>query len=723
MNRKKIVLGVEGMTCASCALSNENALLKAPGVLSANVNFASKKALVEYDADVLDKSRLVKIIQENGYLVSEKGVSSSEEKRGFQWRAVFREKFFLSGMLTLFLVFNLLAGWKTGWEIESVDLVVFLNLFLAAGAVFFFGFQFHRKAFSLIKKFQFNMDSLVSLGSLAAFGYSFWAVFFQKTGYLETGPTIITLILLGKYLEKLSVEKTRQTMSQLMEMGANVALRIKNGKEEPVAIAEIKVGDILLVKPGEKIPLDGEVIEGETSVDESTLSGEAWPVEKQLGSQVFGATLNEHGVIKIKVNRTGEKTVLAQIIRAVEEAQSSKAPIQKLADKIAGIFVPVVMIISFFTFLGWLFFSGNLSSAVLNAVAVLVVACPCALGLATPTAVMAGTGNGAKKGILFKSGESFQRAKDISLVIFDKTGTLTKGQPKVLKVVPNLMHNFPQEKLLQMAASLAQNSNHPLSRAVAVQAETEGLSLLRTEKVKEIKGKGVVAFWPENNSEIALGNRKLAEDQGVSLTSWKDWQKDQGEGTLLFVIWKNNLVGYLVLADEIRQEAKSTVEKLFRMNLEVAIISGDNQRAVSSVAKKLGIEKFWAELLPQEKSEKIKELQAQGQRVVFVGDGINDAASLIQADLGIAMGGAADIAREAGQVTLVWNNLEKVIQAIQISQRTFHLIRQNLFWAFLYNSLSIPLAALGFLSPVVAAGAMSFSSISVVLNSLRMYRK
>lgn len=722
MNKRRIVLEIEGMTCASCALSNENLLSKTLGVLSVNVSFASKKALVEFDGDVLTESQLVSAVEKNGYAVSSEKRAIVDEKKFF-WKDVLREKFFFSGVLTLLLVFNILLKWKSGWEIARIDLVIYLNLLLAFWVVFVFGFQFHQKTFHLIKKFQFNMDSLVSLGTLAAFGFSLWAIFSQRMGYLETGPTIISLILLGKYWENLSIKKTRKTMRQLMELGVNKAVRIQNGKETEVDIAKIQMGDVLLIKPGEKIPLDGEVLEGETSVDESSLSGESWPVEKKVGDQVFGATLNEYGVMKIKVNKTGENTVLAQIIQAVEEAQSSKAPIQKLADKIAGIFVPVVMIVSLVTFLGWFFLSDNLSFAVLNAVAVLVIACPCALGLATPTAVMAGTGNGAKRGILFKNGESFQRAKDVSLVIFDKTGTLTKGQPKVLKIVSNALYNFPQKKLLQLAASLAQNSNHPLSRAVTVHAETKGAVLFRMEKIKEIKGKGMRAFWPENNSEIALGNRKLAEDLGIDFTLWEDWEKDENEGTLLFVLWGEKMVGYLVLADEIREEAKSTIEKLFRMNLQVAIISGDNQKTVSAVAKKLGIEKFWAELLPQEKSGKIKELQKQGSRIVFVGDGINDASSLIQADLGIAMGGAADIAREAGQVSLVWNNLEKVFETIQISQKTFRLIRQNLFWAFFYNGVAIPLAALGFLSPIIAAGAMSFSSISVILNSLRMYRE
>jgi len=504
-----------------------------------------------------------------------------------------------------------------------------------------------------------------------------------------------------------------------------------------MGVDEVKIGDVILVKPSEKIPLDGEVIEGESNVDESMLTGESMPVEKGRGSKVYGATINEDGAVKIRVTQTGEGTVLSQIIKTVEEAQGSKAPIQKLADQISGIFVPVVISIAMLTFLGWYFIAGNFSIALINAVAVLVIACPCALGLATPTAIMVGTGKGAKNGILFKNGESFERAKNITMAVFDKTGTLTKGTPLVNSVVVNPESDFPpagnashsdagrEEKIVKIAASIAKNSEHPLSKAVEKYAREKNIQLANFGNFKEIKGKGITAVCEEHQKQVMLGNKKILEDNNIS-TQWADQilnDEKLGVGTRLFVAHGGKVVGAIIVADAARDEAKKVVADLKKTGLKVAMITGDNQKTAEAMAKKLGVENVLAEVLPSQKSAEIKRLQKQGEKVVFVGDGINDAPSLVQADLGIAMGSATDIAKEAGQIILMQNNLEKVTEAIRTSKQTFGAIKQNLFWAFIYNVIAIPLAISGVLSPIIAAGAMSFSSISVVLNSLRIYRK
>jgi Cu+-exporting ATPase len=734
---KKIILKVTGMTCASCALNNEKALIKAPGILKANVNFASKKALVEYDADILNEEQVKKIIVDNGYNIEEdashemqaheSGHDHDKEDIRKNWQA-----FLWSAILTAPLLLEMVYKLRTGVMVLGLDLMMYIHLALATAVVFFFGARFHRMAWKQAKHFSANMDTLVSMGTLVAYFFSLWLLIekllwnIEKEGYFEAAAIIVTLILLGKYFEAKSTGQAGEAMKKLMELGAKKARVIINDQERELDISEIKIGDIILVKPSEKIPLDGEVIEGQSNVDESMLTGESMPVEKKVGSKVFGATLNEDGILKIRVMQTGEGTVLAQIIKTVEEAQGSKAPIQKLADKISGIFVPAIIGIALVTFLSWYLATQNISLAIVNAVAVLVIACPCALGLATPTAIMVGTGKGAKNGILFKSGESFERAKEISMVVFDKTGTLTKGMPEVIKIVSNPAFTFTEEKILKVAARIAINSEHPLSTAVVKYAQNKKLEIIGFNKFKEIRGMGLTAICEEHNSEIMLGNKKLLEENNLD-TIWAQKildSSDLGIGTRLFVVHHGQgVIGSIIVADEARDESKQVIASLKKLRLKVAMISGDNQNTAQAMAKELGIEKVLAEVLPSGKAAEIKKLQAQGEKIVFVGDGINDAPSLVQADLGIAMGSATDIAKEAGQIILMQNNLEKVVEAIQLSKTTFRTIQQNLFWAFFYNVIAIPLAVSGVLSPAIAAAAMSFSSVSVVMNSLRIYRK
>ncbi len=804
MSTRQLKLTITGMTCASCAVNNEKALLKTKGILSANVNFATKKAMVEYDDEILTEEGVIRVIRENGYNIEEitnsklqitnkiqnsnpkfqndthahhamrqkkspqplfiKGGNNGEHTHGEEdikktWRT-----FLWSAILSLPLLLEMIYKFRTGIMISGIDLIMYVHVILATAVVFYFGWRFHKMALRQARHFGANMDTLVSMGTAAAYFYSLYLVADKlisggemKDGYFEVAAIIITLILLGKYFEAKSTGQAGEAMRKLMELGAKKARILIGGEEREIDTGEVKVGDTLLIKPSEKIPLDGEVIKGESSVNEAMLTGESMPVEKKAGAKVFGATINQNGVLKIKVMQTGEGTVLAQIIRTVEEAQGSKAPIQKLVDKISGVFAPVVIVISIFTFAGWMLATKNFSGSLINAIAVLVIACPCALGLATPTAIMVGTGKGAKNGVLFKSGESFERAKNITMAIFDKTGTLTKGEPRVQKVLMSPLHKGDEgglkssqpplykggeDSILKIAGSLAKNSEHPLSKAVALYVKEKNIKLEQLDNFsarggpawswKEVEGKGVMATvksplppFAKGGVMAALGNKKLLEENNIE-TKWVDEilaDENLGVGTWLFVAEDKNVIGAILVSDQIREETKKVVGEIKKMGLKVGMITGDNKKTAEAVARQLCIEKVLAEVLPSAKAEEIKKFQKADEKIVFVGDGINDAPSLVQADLGIAMGSATDIAKEAGQIILMQSNLEKVVEAIKTSRLTFKTIKQNLFWAFFYNVVAIPLAVAGVLSPIIAAAAMSFSSVSVVLNSLRIYKK
>jgi P-type Cu+ transporter len=731
MNRKKITINILGMTCASCALSNEKELLKAEGILDATVNFATKKAYVEYDTDKLDEEEVKKIIVANGYQIAADDPSEEEkESVGHHHGGEEARKnwwvFLGAAIFSLPLATEMLFSFETGRIFFGADYIIWLNIFLATVVVFFFGWRFHRMAWMQARKMRTNMDTLVSLGSLTAYFFSLWAVSRHMESYFETSALIITFILLGKYFEARSTSRAGEAMRKLLELGAKKARIIRaDGSEQEVNIAEVSVGEIILVKPGEKIPLDGEVVDGNSNVDESMLTGESMPVEKSAGSIVFGATMNQDGILKIKITQTGSQTVLAQIVKVIEEAQAGKAPIQRLADRISGIFVPAVIFFAIVTFLGWYFFSRNLSLALVDAVSVLVIACPCALGLATPAAIMVGSGRGAKNGILFKSGESFEQARDITMVVFDKTGTLTEGKPEVVSSIMYNVSSIEKEKLFEIAASLAQYSEHPLSKAVTEYARKNNIKNFEVDDIKEERGKGLSGTVKGLSTKIFLGNKKLLEEKNLN-TSWAKKilsREEEAAGTVLFVARGGEVIGAITLADELKKEAPEVLGKIKKMGLKIAMITGDNQKTADAIAEKLGIEKVLAEVLPQEKSEEIKRLQQAGEKIIFVGDGINDAPSLVQADLGIAVGSAADIAKEAGQVILLENNLKKVAEAIEISKITFRTIQQNLFWAFGYNVIALPVAMAGLLNPMVAAATMAASSVSVVANSLRIYRK
>lgn len=721
---KKIILQIGDMTCASCAQISEKALKRTAGVTNASVNFATQKANVEYDPKLVDPSEIQKVIIKSGYKV----MDMDEMKHSYHENAAAyeihnkRKLFFLSLIFSAPLVVQMFSKIELGGMYFGQSFTMWINLILATIVVFILGFQFHRSAILKTIRFEANMDTLISVGTLAAYFFSIYAMFVGIEGYFESAAIIITLILLGKYFEARSTGQAGQALRSLGQLSAKNAHLLKNKKIIEVSVDDLKVGDIIIVRPSEKIPLDGNIIEGASAVDESMLTGESLPIEKKIGDQVYGATINQNGMIKIKVSEIGEGTVLSQIIKTVEEAQNSKAPIQKLADKVSGIFVPVVISIAIFTFLGWYFLGNNIAIAIINAVSVLVIACPCALGLATPTAIMVGTGLGAKNGILFKTGDSFERAKNITTIIFDKTGTLTNGKPKVVKVVANDELKNPVDKIIKIGASIAQNSEHPLSKAIEAHSKEKNIELIKFADFKEHEGLGASAFCQDHRLPVAIGNIKILIKTKLN-TKWAESvliSDDAKEGTIVFVTHNEDVIGYFVIADEIRDGAKALIEKLRKDSLKILMITGDNKITANVIAKELGIGSVIAEVMPGGKSAEVKRLQAAGEKVVFVGDGINDAPSLVQADLGIAVGSATDIAKEAGQIILVKNDVMKIYDAIKLSKITFGTIKQNLFWAFFYNIAAIPLAASGVLSPMIAAGAMMMSSISVVLNSLRI---
>jgi heavy metal translocating P-type ATPase len=584
------------------------------------------------------------------------------------------------------------------------------------------GWEFHIGMLRQARNAAANMDTLISIGTLAAFFYSLWAM---ATGhshlYFETGAVIAALILLGRYFEARSRGQASEAIEKLIDLGAKSAHLISGTAELHIPVEDVRLGDHLLVRPGEKIPLDGKVIRGTSSVDESMLTGESMPVAKTEGDEVFGATLNTSGVLYVQVTRTGKDTTLAQIVKLVAEAQSNKAPIQKLADRVSGIFVPAVLGIAALTALAWFFYAGDLAQSLIPAVAVLVIACPCSLGLATPTAIMVGTGLGARRGILIKNGEALERGRSIEVVVFDKTGTLTEGKPSVAEIV--CAAGATPAELLRIAASVEALSEHPLAQAVVQTARERQLSLAEANEFRNFAGKGVRARV--EGAVVLVGSVRHLIESGVSLGEHQAAVAEQEARaqTVIGVAREGKLVGIIAIADTIKADAAEAVAALHRQGVQTVMISGDNRRTAEAIAAQIGVQSVLAEVLPQDKAEQVRLLQDRGKRVAFVGDGINDAPALAQADLGIAIGTGTDVAIEAGNIVLVKGHPLKIIEALALSRITYRTIKQNLFWAFFYNVAAIPLAALGLLNPMVAAGAMALSSVSVVANSLRIKRQ
>lgn len=741
-NIREIYMPIEGMTCAACVRAVEKAIGKLDGVSDVSVNLATGKAKIVYDPSKVRLSRIREAVTKAGYepleLESPNQADYDKARRESEIKNL-RIKLIVSAVFTLPL-FYIAMGHMVGLPLPMIidphhsplnfGLIQLMLVIPAMAA----GYRFYTVGFSRLIRREPNMDSLIAVGTAAAFLYGVYAVIQIMNGnhhysddlYFETTGVIITLILLGKLLESVARGRTSEAIKKLMGLAPKTAVVIQDGKETVIPVEEVEVGDIILVKPGEKIPVDGEVVEGRTSVDESMLTGESIPVEKNPGDKVVGATLNKNGTIRFRATKVGRDTTLAQIIKLVEEAQGSKAPIAKMADVIAGYFVPIVMSIAVIAGLAWLISGQSFVFSMTIFISVLVIACPCALGLATPTAIMVGTGKGAEHGVLIKSGEALETAHKIDTVVFDKTGTVTEGKPVVTDIITT--GTVGETELLQLAASAEKGSEHPLGEAIVNSAAERKLEPEAVESFEAIPGQGIEAVI--KGRSMLLGNKKLMDNRGIEITLQEESDSLAEEGkTPMFIAIDGKLAGIIAVADVMKANSRKAIEALHMMGIEVVMITGDNKRTAAAIARQAGIDRVLAEVLPQDKANEIRKLQGEGKKVAMVGDGINDAPALAQADIGIAIGSGTDVAMESADIVLMRSDLMDVPTAIRLSKRTIRNIKQNLFWAFAYNTAGIPIAAgllylFGgpLLNPMIAAGAMAFSSVSVVSNALRLRR-
>ncbi len=742
-----VTIPIGGMTCAACAQRVEKVIKKQNGVTAVSVNIATEKATVSYDPQVIRLSEIRQAIEESGYkaLELEKTDAADEDRRRKQKDiTVLWTKFIISAVFSLPLLYIAMAPmisfvrlpFPAGLDPMRYPLVFALTQLMLVVPVLAVGYRFYTVGFTALWKRSPNMDSLIAVGTSAAVLYSAYNTWKVTQGdfiaadhlYYETAGVIITLILLGKTLEAVSKGRTGEAIKKLMGLAPKTAIILYNGEEKEIPIEEVEIGDIIVVKPGAKLPVDGTVLQGHSAIDESMLTGESMPVDKKAGDPVYTASLNTTGTIQFKAEKVGSETALAQIIRLVEDAQGSKAPIAKMADIVSGYFVPVVCAIAVLAGIAWFFGTGgDVEFALTIFISVLVIACPCALGLATPTAIMVGTGKGAENGILIKSGEALEIAHKIGTVILDKTGTITEGKPAVTDVLP--AEGVDPETLLRLTASAEKGSEHPLGQAIVRGAQDKGLMLTTAQEFLSLTGRGIQATI--DGQTVLAGNRKLMEEHGIALVTMEtDGDRLAAEGkTPMYVAVNQALYGIVAVADVVKQSSRGAIRQLHDMGIEVAMITGDNQKTAAAIAKQVGIDRVLAEVLPQDKSGEVKKLQAQGRRVAMVGDGINDAPALAQADIGIAIGSGTDVAMESADIVLMRSDLMDVPTAILLSKKTIRNIKQNLFWAFGYNVIGIPIAAgllylFGgpLLNPMFAAAAMSLSSVSVLTNALRLKR-
>jgi Cu+-exporting ATPase len=731
-NIQTITLPVEGMTCASCVARVEKSLTHLAGVQNAAVNLATEKATVKFDPSLVKPEQMAKAVEVAGYkLILPSASDASIPSDGSDGYLKLKREFIFSAALTLpVMVLSMIS--MTDWFISESPLgmeEVNKILFLATTVVMFVaGKRFFSVAWKLAKRFETDMNTLVAVGTGVAYLYSSIVVLFPDwlpksvntmDVYFDTAATIITLILLGKVLEARAKRRASDAMKKLMSIQPKTAHVKRNGVFLDIAVDDVAAGDTIMVRPGEKIPVDGIIESGNTALDESMMTGESIPVHKKKGERVIGGTINTTGSIEFRATAVGKETMLAQVIRLVEEAQGSKAPIQSLADTIASIFVPVVMSISILTFVAG-FALGNLdfTHAMIHAIAVLIIACPCALGLATPTAIMVGTGRGAALGVLIKNAVSLERAGSVSTVVFDKTGTITEGKPSVVAAVS--LNGFSEEELLTLSASVEYHSEHPLSKAIVEYAGKKNIVLQPVSSFLANPGFGITG--KVNGKSVVIGKEMFMRESLINISSAEETVINfQKEGkTVILVGVERKLAGVIAIADTVRATSKEAIQQLHSMNIKVALLTGDNKTTAEAIAKEVGVDTVVANVLPKEKAEFIKQLQAKGEVVAMVGDGINDAPALAQAQISMAMASGTDVAMETADVALMRHDLVAVVRAIVLSQRTMRTIKENLFWAFIYNVIGIPLAAFGMLSPTVAAAAMAFSSVSVVTNSLRL---
>ncbi|MCM3790795.1 heavy metal translocating P-type ATPase [Domibacillus indicus] len=731
--KEKKEFDITGMTCAACATRIEKGLNKMEGVANANVNLALERASVEYNPSVLSQSDVIKKVESLGYGAAVKSDESGQENIDHRQKEIERQtgKFIFSVILSLPLLWAMVGHFEftSGLYVPVMLMNPWVQLALATPVQFIIGKQFYVGAYKALKNKSANMDVLVALGTSAAYFYSVY-LSFESIGqnahmvelYFETSAVLITLIILGKLFEAKAKGRSSEAIKKLIGLQAKNATVVRDGQEMIIPIEDVLQGDIVFVKPGEKVPVDGEIIEGRSALDESMLTGESIPVDKTVGDHVIGSTINKNGFLKIKATKVGKDTALAQIIKVVEEAQGSKAPIQRLADVISGIFVPIVVGIAIVTFLVWYFAvsPGEFAEALEKFIAVLVIACPCALGLATPTSIMAGSGRAAEFGILFKGGEHLETTHRLDTIILDKTGTVTKGKPSLTDVI--LAEGIEENEFLALVGTAEKNSEHPLAEAIVEGIKEKGIELGSPDTFEAIPGFGIESTVKDK--QLFIGTRRLMAKYNINvqdgLTTMENLEK-QGKTAMLVAI-DGRYAGIVAVADTIKETSKEAISRLQNMGLEVVMITGDNTQTAQAIAKQVGIKQVIAEVLPEGKAEEVKKLQLAGKKVAMVGDGINDAPALTVADIGMAIGTGTDVAMEAADITLIRGELTSIADAIFMSKKTISNIKQNLFWALAYNALGVPIAAAGFLAPWLAGAAMAFSSVSVVLNALRLQR-